>query len=173
MEKKYYLGLDIGGTKVEGAIATLNKEDHLISVLAKKRILCAHEVTQFVDALIDLIENLLTEAAITLSDLSGIGLGLPGSLDPKTKIMLNGNTQFLVGVDLVSELRKKLNTSIPIYTENDANLFALAEAWGGVGKHYALTKKVSYSDWNHAWYRSRGGICCSWRDLERCKRIST
>ena len=146
MEKKYYLGLDIGGTKIEGAVAILDKATHSISVIAKKRIACIQEINQFTDSLIELIENLLLESALTLSDLSAIGLGLPGSLDPKTKIMLNGNTRFLVGVDLISDLHKKLNSPVPIIAQNDGNLFTLAEAWGGAGKHYSMTKKVPYNE---------------------------
>ncbi len=145
MKNKYYLGLDVGGTKVEGAIAILDKDVHSISVKAKKRINTLYEIDQFVDSLAGLIESLLIESALTLSDLSAIGLGLPGSIDPKTKIMLNGNTRFLVGVDLIGELRLKLQTSLPIILENDANLFALAEAWGGAGKHYALSKGVPFN----------------------------
>lgn len=146
MEKQYYLGLDVGGTKVEGAIAILDKSTNSISVLAKKRIPCIQELNQFVDSLTSLIQDLLTESALTLSNLSAIGLALPGTLDPKTKIMLNGNTRFLVGVEFISDLQKKLNTTIPIIAQNDANLFAYAEAWGGAGKHYAATRGVPFDE---------------------------
>jgi len=146
MEKQYYLGLDVGGTKVEGAIATLEKSTHSISVLAKKRIPCIQELNQFIDSLANLIQDLLTESELTISNLSAIGLALPGTLDPKTKIMLNGNTRFLVGVEFISELQKKLNTTTPIIAQNDANLFAYAEAWGGAGKHYAASKGVPFHE---------------------------
>lgn len=146
MEKQYYLGLDVGGTKVEGAIAILDKSTHSISVLAKKRIACIHEINQFTESIVELIEGLLAESSLTISNLSAIGLALPGTLDPKTKIMLNGNTRFLIGVDLISDLQKILNTRIPIVAQNDANLFTLAESWGGAGKHYAATKGVPFNE---------------------------
>lgn len=146
MEKKYYLGLDVGGTKVEGAIAILDKDTHSISVLAKKRISSIQEIDQFIDSLVSLIGDLLVESALTMENLKAIGLALPGTLDPKTKIMLNGNTRFLVGVNFISTLQKKLNTTIPIVAQNDANLFTLAEAWGGAGKHYAQSRGVAFED---------------------------
>ena len=146
MEKQYYLGLDVGGTKVEGAIAILDKSTHSISVLAKKRIACIQEINQFTESLVELIQDLLTEAALTISNLEAIGLALPGTLDPKTKIMLNGNTRFLVGVEFISDLQKKLKTTTPIVAQNDANLFALAEAWGGAGKHYTASKGIPFSE---------------------------
>lgn len=146
MEKKFYLGLDVGGTKVEGAIALLDESSHSIAVLAKKRIACIQEVTPFIESLAQLIQDLLTEAALSLTDLKAIGIGLPGTIHPKTKIMLNGNTQFLIGVEVINTLQKKLNTDIPIVVQNDANLFALAEAWGGAGKHYAQSRGVPFSE---------------------------
>lgn len=146
MEKQYYLGLDVGGTKVEGAIAILDKSTHSITVLAKKRIPCIQELNQFIDSLVGLIQELLTESALNISNLSAIGLALPGTLDPKTSIMLNGNTRFLVGVEFISDLQKKLNTTTPIIAQNDANLFAYAEAWGGAGKHFAATKGVPFHE---------------------------
>lgn len=146
MEKKYYLGLDVGGTKVEGAIAYLDEATHSITVLSKKRIACIQDVSPFMDSLVELIDDLLKEAALTLTDLKAIGLGLPGTLHPKTKVMLNGNTRFLIGVEVVNVLQEKLNTQIPVVAQNDANLFALAEAWGGAGKHYALTRGVPFNE---------------------------
>lgn len=146
MEKKFYLGLDVGGTKVEGAIAFLDESTHSITVLSKKRIVCIQEVAPFMDSLVALINDLLKEAALELSDLKAIGLGLPGTLHPKTKIMLNGNTRFLIGVEVVNALQEKLNTQIPVVAQNDANLFALAEAWGGAGKHYALARGVPFNE---------------------------
>lgn len=146
MEKKYYLGLDVGGTKVEGAIALLDESSHSITVLAKKRIACIQEIDQFMDSLVELIHDLLNESSLTLSQLKAIGLGLPGTLHPKTKIMLNGNTRFLIGVEVVENLQKKLNTTVPVVAQNDANLFTLAEAWGGAGKHYAASRGVPFNE---------------------------
>ena len=146
MEKHYYLGLDVGGTKVEGAVAVLDKNTHSIEVLSKKRIACVHELNAFIDSLSTIILELTTEAGLKLSDLSAIGLALPGTLDPKTKIMLNGNTRFLVDVEFISTLQKKLNTTTPIVAQNDANLFALAEAWGGAGKHFAATRNIPFEE---------------------------
>lgn len=146
MEKKFYLGLDVGGTKVEGAVAILDKSTQSIEVLAKKRIACIQEINQFTYSIVNLISDLATEAALNVSDLAAIGLTLPGTLDPKTHTMLNGNTRFLVGVDFFTILKAKIPSNVPLFFENDANLFALAEAWGGAGKHYARAKGVPFNE---------------------------
>lgn len=146
MEKKYYLGLDVGGTKVEGAIAILDQTTHEIHVLSKKRIPSVHDTKKFTQNLGDLIQELLVDTGLRMNQLHAIGLGLPGTLDPKTSVMLNGNTTFLVGFDLVNHLKELLNTNVPIIAQNDANLFTLAEAWGGAGVHYAKWKNVPFKE---------------------------
>lgn len=146
MAKQYYLGLDVGGTKVEGAVAELNAASRSIEVFSKKRIPVTPNISflEFIDSLALLISDLLEEAQISLGDLKAIALGLPGSLDPKTKIMMNGNTRFLIGHDVIDALKKKLKGEILIFAENDANLFTLAEAWGGAGLEFFNEKKIAF-----------------------------
>lgn len=146
MEKQYYLGFDIGGTKVEGAIAILNSDDHSINIISKKRIPCVHDRESFTINLIDLISDLLISANLSMDELKAIALAMPGTLDPATSIMLNGNTKFLIGYDLITQLKLKLKTNIPVVAQNDANLFTLAEAWGGAGLHYSKYKNVPFHE---------------------------
>jgi fructokinase len=148
MEKKYYLGLDVGGTKVEGAVAELSRTDRTFKVFSRKKIsaITSSEFDEFTNSIVGLISDLLFEAKISLNELKAIGIGLPGSLDPKTKIMMNGNTRYLIGKDLISVLKNKLNLDIPLFAENDANLFTLAEAWGGAGKKFNQDKHIAFEE---------------------------
>lgn len=148
MDTKYYLGLDVGGTKVEGAVAQLNAKEHSIKVFSKRRIaaISTGNTDEFVSSLAGLINDLLADAKISSSNIKAIGVGLPGSLDPKTKIMMNGNTQFLIGHDIIKELKNKLNFNVPIFAQNDANLFTLAEAWGGAGIKFYQEKKIPFEE---------------------------
>lgn len=144
----YYLGIDVGGTKIEGAIAQFFLADRSINVFTKKRILMSSSESfeEFIDSLALLVNDLSSEAKLSLSDIRVIGIGLPGSLDPKTNMMRNGNTRFLIGKDILGALQEKLNCKIPIVAQNDANLFALAEAWGGVGKHFTAKTKIPFNE---------------------------
>lgn len=145
MNKNYYLGIDVGGTKVEGAMALLNTESHTIAVLSKKRISCIHEVEPFIESLINLIHDIISDSGVSIKDLKAIGIGFPGSLDPETSIMLNGNTQFLIGVDVLKRLKSLLPMNLPVIAQNDANLFTLAEAWGGAGQRFYKEKGIPFS----------------------------
>ncbi|MBI2522447.1 MAG: ROK family protein [Bdellovibrio sp.] len=131
------LGLDIGGTKMEAAIlATYSGRDE---VLARERVPTQREegFTNVYKRMIKLINNVLNQNGTSLSDLAGIGIGLPGAVDPKTRQMLNGNTAIFVGQDLPKLLALDLAFSGPIAVANDANCFALAEAILGIGQKHA------------------------------------
>lgn len=144
----FYLGLDVGGTKIEGAIAQLFSADQSIKVFAKKRItmILSESFEEFIISLVQLVNDLLSQANLSPGEVRAIGIGLPGSLDPKTKIMRNGNTRFLIGKDVLGALKNKLNFEVPIVVQNDANLFVLAEAWGGVGKTFSGPKQIPFKE---------------------------
>lgn len=146
MTKKLMMGFDVGGTKVEGALAVIDSLNHSIEVLSKHRIAMASDIHQFIDNLISLQKDLIHSARVDEKEIAGIGIGLPGSIDPQTRRMINGNTAFLVGEDIVELLKGKKQWASPLFIQNDANLFTLAEAWGGVGLDYQETTKVHFND---------------------------
>ncbi len=125
------IGYDIGGTKIE--IVLVSGE----AVLFKKRLPTERDrgYAHILRVLVALFEDCLRGQNLKPTDISSIGLGLPGSVDPQSQKMLKGNTQVLAGKDVKGDLLKALNISIPVFTENDANCFALAETILGVGKH--------------------------------------
>ena len=61
-----------------------------------------------------------------------LGVGTPGALSARTGLLKNSNTVCLNG----QPLQRMLETSLrhPVRIENDANCFALAEAWQGAGR---------------------------------------
>ena len=130
--------MDVGGTKIEGSLAILDRAKQEIENVCSFRLSDEYEKSSqgVLSAIEFIIETLMKKAQLGMSDVKAVGLGLPGSLQQDSRVMLNGNTQYLIGVDLIGELQKKFNHSFPIYAQNDANCFILAEAWGGVGKKF-------------------------------------
>lgn len=152
MTSELYLGLDIGGTKVEGAIALIDPICGQIQVYSQKKILLEKPTTyeNFLDSVFGLICTLVSESKIEYSSLKALGAGLPGSIDPKTNVMLNGNTIFLIGKNFVSDLNEKLFNKFkirhPLFVNNDANLFALAEGTFGVGRKFYEQRNIAIKD---------------------------
>lgn len=114
-------GIDLGGTKIEGAIlGSPDSADHLA------RLRVPTEADQGYEHVVDQIEKLVD----LLRKTSGltpttIGIGTPGVTDPLTGLLKNSNTVCLNGRPLRDDVSQRLG--IPIKMANDANCFALAE----------------------------------------------
>ena len=61
-----------------------------------------------------------------------VGVGVPGSVSPKTGRMRNANSVWLNDQPFQADLERALGR--PVRLENDANCFALSEALGGAAQ---------------------------------------
>lgn len=150
MNELFYIGIDVGGTKIEGALCSLDSVTHKIKIHRSKKVETPTNESSFFDQLTNLIKDLMSESKNQDYEIQGIGFGLPGSLHPLSKIMLNGNTQFLIGIDIKSKIQNLIVTmfskKIPLFFENDANCFILAEAWAGVGFDYQEKHHIPFKE---------------------------
>lgn len=130
--KKLYIGYDIGGTKTEIVLIDDSKK-----ILFQERMPTNRDLgyEQILSVLKSLFDACLDSLKIKPSEITSLGLALPGSVDPATQKMLIGNTRILEGKSIKEDLLNALSIDIPVYTENDANCFALAECHFGVGKN--------------------------------------
>jgi len=115
------LGVDFGGTKIEGALLDSKGE-----ILVRRRVPNPGNYEAAVRAVADLAARIEQEAgrrAVT------VGVGIPGSRSPQTGLVRNANTVWLNGRPFLEDLQKAL--ARPVRVENDANCFALSEAVDG------------------------------------------
>ncbi|WP_159564350.1 N-acetylglucosamine kinase [Budvicia diplopodorum] len=121
-----YYGFDVGGTKIEfGAFDA----DH--NRLIQKRVPTPRDDYQ---ALLDVIAQLTLDADSELGSQGKIGIGIPGMPDSETGALFTANVPAAMGKPLAADLEKRLNR--PIRIDNDANCFALSEAWDGEFRQY-------------------------------------
>lgn len=114
-------GIDLGGTKIEGAVILPGTEPGVIS-----RLRIPTEAGGGYDHIINRIDQLVSQLKHETGLLPGqIGIGTPGTLDPLSRTLKNSNTICLNGKPFRRDLEEKLG--IPVITANDANCFALAE----------------------------------------------
>jgi fructokinase len=131
-------GIDLGGTKIEGAI--LKDEGHA-NTLLRTRI--DTEATNGYEHIVNQIAKLV-DLMKQQSGLSPqrIGIGTPGVLDPVLHTMKNCNSTSLNGKPLLKDLNERLG--LPVIMANDANCFALAETHWGAVKEKAPNAKVVF-----------------------------
>jgi fructokinase len=103
----------------------------------------AHGLNPFLSGVKRLVEETLASSSVRMEDLLGIGIGLPGSIQPNRYVMTQGSIPFLKDLELRPEFQRLFSSSAPMVFENDANCFALAEARFGSGKDWARTHQVA------------------------------
>lgn len=122
-------GIDLGGTKIEGAV--IDPADPTRPIARLRRQTGADHG----------YDRVLTQIAAVVSDLEAataskcppiLGIGTPGDLDPASGLLRNSNSICLNGRPLLSDLRKLLHRDLRL--ANDANCCALAEATLGAAK---------------------------------------
>ncbi|MBO9574557.1 MAG: ROK family protein [Sphingobium sp.] len=114
------IGIDFGGTKIE-AVA-LNRAGDL---LLRERVPNPGGYTLAIEAIQGLVQGIEQELGAT----GTVGIGVPGSLSPRTGLMRNANSLWLNGKAFKHDLEAALGREIRL--ANDANCLVLSEALDG------------------------------------------
>jgi fructokinase len=122
------LGIDLGGTKIEGiAIDDAGAERLRLRVPTPKDGYVP--IVSTVAALVKDIEQQVGQTAT-------VGVGIPGAISPASGLVKNANTVALIGHPLDEDLSAALDREVRV--ANDANCFALSEATDGAGAGYEV-----------------------------------
>lgn len=121
MEKKYTIGIDIGGTNMRAGLISRDG-----AIIEKVKLLTSEEIF---DSLIKVVDSLISD------QVAGIGIGVAGLIHKdNNKVLTSPNLQIAEKVNFVDELRTKFK--VPVIIENDANAAAFGEMWVGAGKDF-------------------------------------
>lgn len=119
------IGIDLGGTKILGAVADLDGKIHYETYFEHHQT-HSEESLQVVFRVIDVLAKKASEINIPVR---GIGIGVPGITSPETGVV--SLAPALEWQDFPLKARLQERYSYPIVIENDVNLAALGEAWFG------------------------------------------
>jgi glucokinase len=129
MDKKYVIGIDLGGTKINGAISDL--EGNILSQYIVPS--NAFEGEQAVlSRIFEVITKVMSKIKKTAQEVKAIGIGSPGPLDAKLGIIITTPNLPFKDFQLVNPIAESFN--IPVYLDNDANVAAIGEYMLGAGK---------------------------------------
>jgi glucokinase len=119
MEKKYAIGIDLGGTNLR--IALVSRYGAIVQKIK--------EPTPA-----GLLEAILEKTGkFCCEDVAGIGFGVAGLISKEEgKVFLSPNLHTVENLEIVRALEEKFR--IPVLIENDANVAAFGEFWAGAGK---------------------------------------
>ena len=120
------IGLDIGGTKIQGAV--IDEKGEILKTYRLET--CAREgkdkVLENISKIIDFLKT---------DEIKAIGVGTPGFIDSENGIVtFAGNIDGWTGLNLKKEIEKISN--LPVFIENDANIALVCEKWLGAGQGF-------------------------------------
>ena len=132
MAGKYNVCLDIGGTKVLGAI--FNEQGEIIYRLKKRTKENGDDVANIEQIIISTVKEMLEEADLKKSDINAISAGAPGVSDSATGIVLFTPNLPWRNYDLRTPIEEKFGAKF--YIGNDVNCGVLGEYKYGAAKGY-------------------------------------
>src|SRR5437773_4672252 len=115
------IGIDLGGTKIEGIAIDGDGRERLRRRIPAPR----GDYAQTLAA----IAGLVGEIDRDTGERGSVGVGIPGTISPATGLVKNANSTWLNGRPLAADLPRLLGR--PVRVANDANCFALSEATDG------------------------------------------
>lgn len=116
-------GIDLGGTKIEGAILDAEHPDAAVHRLRRET--GASQGYEFVvSQIVGVVRDLEKVSGTKCPDI--LGVGTPGAVEPSHGMLKNSNTTCLNNRPLREDLGRALEREVRM--ANDANCFALAEA---------------------------------------------
>ena len=129
----YYIGIDLGGTFVKAGVVDENYQ-----IVAKAMVDSADAAGNpelVADRMAQCANEALAKAGLTMDDVSSVGVGTPGSVDPATGTIVYANNLQFRNTPLRKYMEERIGKKI--YVENDANVAAYGEALAGGAKGYS------------------------------------
>lgn len=130
--RKYYIGIDLGGTFIKGGVVNDNGEiilsDSIPTEPEKGEMGVAKNISTLAISLLD-------RTGLTLSDIEGLGIGCPGTIDSQSGNVIYSNNIGWENFN-ISEAVSNILGNIPVRVANDANAATLGEVKFGTAKDY-------------------------------------
>ncbi|HKM57907.1 MAG TPA: ROK family protein [Chthoniobacterales bacterium] len=126
------IGIDWGGTKIE-AIALTGAGTEIIRLREKTP---RHDYEGCIRIIVDLVRQIEKRTG----QAGPVGVGIPGSLEPKSRLGKGASSTWLLGRPVEHDLRAALGREIRV--ENDADCLAASESVDGAGAAYHVVFAV-------------------------------
>ena len=126
------IGIDWGGTKIEGIALT----DEGIEIIRLREKTPRHDYEGCIQIIVNLVHRIEQETGRSCP----VGIGIPGSLEPKSRLGKGASSTWLLGRPVEHDLQAALDREIRV--ENDADCLAASESVDGAGAGYQVVFAV-------------------------------
>ncbi|MBL4886152.1 MAG: ROK family protein [Planctomycetaceae bacterium] len=129
MGKRYWIGFDLGGTKM---LAAVYDEQYECLGRSRKKTKGFQGEKAGLDRVVKCIHDAINDADRSVDDLQAIGIGCPGPVDPGKGILLQAPNLGWKNVPISAELSKEFDKPVVLTNDVDAGVFG--EYRFGAGK---------------------------------------
>lgn len=119
-EKKYWAGLDLGGTKM---LAKIYDADFKELGATKRKTEGNKGLDSVIERMSLSIRDALDEAGVSADDLSGIGIGCPGPVDPEAGVLLQAPNLGWKNVPIRKIFEKEFDCPVVACNDVDSGVF--------------------------------------------------
>ena len=125
----YRVGIDLGGTNI---VAGVVNENYEIIAKASCKTAVPRPESEVCDSMAAIVREAVEKANLTMDDIDYIGIGVPGAVNPETRIIETSPNLFFTNWEVAKMMEERLHKYTKI--ENDANAAALGEFLAGSAK---------------------------------------
>ncbi|MBQ6154242.1 MAG: ROK family protein [Ruminococcus sp.] len=125
----YKVGIDLGGTNIVAGVV-----DNKYNIIAKAECKTAvpRPEAEICDSMAAVVKEALKKAKVKMEDVAHIGIGVPGAVNPETRVVETSPNLFFQNWEIAAMMEERLHKYVKV--ENDANAAALGEFLAGSAK---------------------------------------
>ena len=125
----YKVGIDLGGTNIVAGVV-----DNKYNIIAKAECKTAvpRPEAEICDSMAAVVKEALKKAKVKMDDVAHIGIGVPGAVNPETRVVETSPNLFFQNWEIAAMMEERLHKYVKV--ENDANAAALGEFLAGSAK---------------------------------------
>ena len=125
----YRVGIDLGGTNI---VAGVVDDDYNIIAKAACKTAVPRPEADLCDSMAAIVLEALDKAGVTMDEINYIGIGVPGAVNPVTRVIETSPNLFFTNWEVAKMMEERLHKYTKV--ENDANAAALGEFLAGSAK---------------------------------------
>lgn len=125
----YRVGIDLGGTNI---VAGVVDENYEIIARASCKTNVPRPEAEICDSMAAIVKEAIKKAKLKMDDIDYIGIGVPGAVNPETRIIETSPNLFFKNWEIAKMMEERLHKYTKV--ENDANAAALGEFLAGSAK---------------------------------------
>ena len=125
----YRVGIVLGGTNI---VAGVVDDDYNIIAKANCKTNVPRPEAEICDSMAAVVKEAIKKAKLKMDDIDYIGIGVPGAVNPETRIIETSPNLFFKNWEIAKMMEERLHKYTKV--ENDANAAALGEFLAGSAK---------------------------------------